>query len=399
MKKARLLMAIGTAMVLVGLGVCFVGAPYLVRFPQNVDQTSHYTGTITSFTNPSTFATLAKPVQVPLTVTREVKVVSSTHSDVVIDETIHLSFAGTTRTELYRYVMNRTSMQLLTSAGSYAFANPTSLIQAKGDYRVNLPMGFNSSSIYLAFAPQADVAVPLKATGPSHYDAQAGVTVTTFATSLNAPVAPYYLSYLKAQGLPMSLSASAVVALLQSHNVNFTQALTDLRPHLSAAESATVDAVLAKPVPVDYSYFYQGDTSAQSQTGAIVDSQSSSEGVAATLDLSGDAALLPILAQYSSIPSVHTLLSALGAEASAPPQPVLQMTYAQTPASVHAAGTFAKSQASKMNLLQWQFPLALGVLGALLVVAGLVWRPRHPAAGAGPTLPQPEPATTEGVLL
>ena len=56
MKKARLLMGIGTVLVLVGLGVCFVGAPYLVRFPGNVDQTSHYTGTITSYTNPTTFA-------------------------------------------------------------------------------------------------------------------------------------------------------------------------------------------------------------------------------------------------------------------------------------------------------------------------------------------------------
>ena len=53
----------------------------------------------------------------------------------VIDETIHLSFAGTTRTESYRYVMNRTSMQMLDNAGSYAFGNPDSLIQGKGDYR------------------------------------------------------------------------------------------------------------------------------------------------------------------------------------------------------------------------------------------------------------------------
>ena len=399
MKKARLLIGIGTVMVLVGLGVCFVGAPYLVRFPDNVDQTSHYTGTITSYTNPTTFAPLAKPVQVPLTVSREVKVVSTTHSDVVIDETIHLSFAGTTRTELYRYVMNRTSMQLLENAGSYAFDNPSNLIQAKGDYRVNLPMGFKSSGTYMVFAPQADVAVPLKATGPSHNDAQAGVSVTTFSTSLNAPVASYYRSYLKTQGLPMALSASAVAALLQSHNVDVNQALSDLRPHLSATQSATLDAVLAKPVPVDYTYFYQGDVSAQSQTGAIVASASSREGVAATLDLSGDAALLPILSQYSTIPSVHALLVALSAEAAAAPQPVLQMTYAQTPASVHAAGAFATSQANKMNLLQWQLPLALGVAGALLVIAGLLWRTRRPTAGAGPTLPQPEPATTQGALL
>ena len=75
------------------------------------------------------------------------------------------------------------------------------------------------------------------------------------------------------------------------------------------------------------------------------------------------------------------------------------MTYAQTAASVHAAGAFAKSQASKMNLLQWELPLALGVSGALLVVMGAAWRPRHPTIGVGLTLPQPEPATTEGALL
>jgi hypothetical protein len=75
------------------------------------------------------------------------------------------------------------------------------------------------------------------------------------------------------------------------------------------------------------------------------------------------------------------------------------MTYSQTPASVHSAGATSNSQASKMNLPQWESALVLGVAGALMVIAGLVWRPRHPNDGRGPALPQPERATTQGALL
>jgi hypothetical protein len=71
--------------------------------------------------------------------------------------------------------------------------------------------------------------LPLKATGPSHHDALAGTNVITFGGTLTAPVAPYYRSYLAAQGLPMSLSGTAVVALLASQHVNVSQALNDLR--------------------------------------------------------------------------------------------------------------------------------------------------------------------------
>jgi hypothetical protein len=81
-----------------------------------------------------------------------------------------------------------------------------------------------------------------------------------------------------------------------------------------------MDAVVAKAVPVDFSYFYQGDTSVATQTGAIVDARSNREGVTATLDPRGDAALLPILSQYSTVPSAHALLSAVRAVAAAGPK-------------------------------------------------------------------------------
>ncbi len=69
--------------------------------------------------------------------------------------------------------------------------------------------------------------------------------------------------------------------------------------------------------------------------------------------------------------------------AAAPPQPVYEMRYTQTPASVAAAGSYASSQADKVALATVTFPRALIAAGILFLLVGTVMilrsgrRPQH----------------------
>ena len=71
----------------VGLGVALLvgsvafrveAAPALVRFPPNVDETAHYTGTALTYVDPTTLLPLAHPKSEPVQISRQVKVVSGT---------------------------------------------------------------------------------------------------------------------------------------------------------------------------------------------------------------------------------------------------------------------------------------------------------------------------------
>ena len=62
--------------------------PALVRFPLNIDETTHYTGTATTYIDQSTLLPLATPKREPVSVDRHVRVVDGSFSKAVIAETI-----------------------------------------------------------------------------------------------------------------------------------------------------------------------------------------------------------------------------------------------------------------------------------------------------------------------
>ena len=398
--KSRWTAAIAGVFLIGGLGVRYVGDPTLVRFPLNVDQTLHYAGTATEFADPLTAAPLATPAVLPLTIDRRVKVVSGTYGHAVVDESIAMTFGGTTRTETYRYVMDRRTMTLESSAGSYAFGSPANPMPAAGTFRISLPLGTSSQGTYLAWAPQTASAATLTATGPAHHDARSGATVVSFNSNLDHPVAAYYAQWLRGTGAPDTLPVASAVAELTAHGADLGRLLADVGPKVTPAQLSALTAALSRPVPLSYSYFEQGRIAVEPTTGAIVDAGSSREGLSVTPDLSGAQAAEAILAPFANLPSVAAVSRALTALAA--PQVVLQLTYDQTPASVRAMADTAHSQAARMALIRWQLPLLLVALGLVVAALGVWRRPRHPGAVASlpaggsspapPARPAPVPA-------
>lgn len=371
--------SVAVVLVLMGLAVRFVGDPVLVRFPLNVDQKMQYRGTVTVMADPSTMAPLATPMVFPLTVNRTVKVVSGTYSRAVVDETTALTFAGSTQTTTYRYLMDRRTMKTLDSPQSYALGNRSFTMTPGGTYRINFPLGTSSSHSYGAFAPETGSAATATPTGPAHHSSVAGVDVITFNTALDHAVTPYYLSSLQKSGFPSQLTAAQAAAQLKAKGADLTALVQQVAPFLSSAQMTQLQQALAQPVPLSYRYFQQGQVQVEPTTGAVLSAGSTREGVSVSADLTGLKTLVSALAPLDTLPAVQALDRAAAALTSAGPQVAISMSYAQTPASVQAVTATAVDQAHLMSLIRWQLPLALVALGIVSLLLAVLWRPRRPA--------------------
>ena len=73
-------MCVGAALLVGSVAVRVVAAPALVRFPLNVDETTRYKGTATTFVDQATLLQYAQPKREPLEISRHVHVVSGNFS-------------------------------------------------------------------------------------------------------------------------------------------------------------------------------------------------------------------------------------------------------------------------------------------------------------------------------
>jgi hypothetical protein len=182
----------------------------------------------------------------------------------------------------------------------------------------------------------------------------------------------------------MQITATEITPQLTAAGIDVNQALADVSPLLTAAESALVADVLTAAIPLNYFFVVDGTVSIEPATGALIDVHSKQEGVAVQPDLSGVGKLQPLLDKYAAIPSVRALSDGLAAMADRPPQLAQTFAYTQTPASSLATADKAREQAHVMTLVTRWVPAAMTALGLLLFGLGLFgWlggRSRRPSA-------------------
>lgn len=371
-------------------------APALIRFPLNTDETAHFSGTATTYVDAKTLLPLKTPLKEPLTLDRHVKVLEGSANRAVIVEDVTIKTPSSTTHESYQYVMDRRSMKFLADAREYAFGDTKSPMHATGAYRVNFAMGTNADGTYRAYIPEVDRIVDLKLVEGKHKHSDANASVLDFSSKLEAPVAPYYLTHLKQIGLPMQVSSAQLQPQLLAAGVDINKVLAEVGPRLSPAESKLVSDTLGKPVPLRYYFIADGLISIEPRTGALIDVHTQREGVAVRPDVSGADVLQPLLAKYSSIPSVAGLAKALNGFKQAAPQPAQMLTYTQTVASSKHMASIANDQAAKMKLIRTTAPLVLAVLGLISLAAGVVLWGRRRRRDVGVLPPRvPEPPKTE----
>ena len=377
--------ALGLGVVLLAGSVAFraAAAPALVRFPLNIDETAHYTGTALTYVDQKSLLTLPVPKREPVSISRHVKVESGSFRKAVVDETVTIKTPSLTTVERYQYVIDRRTMKMVADPRQYAFGDPKATMHAAGSYRVNFAMGTKATGSYLAYIPEADVQSHLALVEGAHTHPDVNIPVIDFSSKEEKPVAPYYLEHLKAIGLPMQITGAQLEPQLAAAGIDVNQALADVTPHLTTAGKQLIAQVLAKPVKLHYFFIDDGAVSIEPKTGALIDVHTHTQGIAVQPDLSGVGELDPLLHEYASIPSVQALSVGLAKLAARPPQLAQSYTYTETVPSSQRAASIARKNIRMMTLVQVRIPWALAVLGAILLAVGLVLRRRRRGGTSG----------------
>src|SRR6478672_1601833 len=95
----------GVALLVGAVAFRVAAVPALERFPLNIDETSHYSGTATTAVDSATLLPLATPTVEPLSLSRHVKVIDGDDEQAVVRETVTIKAGPTTSVEKYQYVM------------------------------------------------------------------------------------------------------------------------------------------------------------------------------------------------------------------------------------------------------------------------------------------------------
>jgi hypothetical protein len=376
----------GVVLVAGALSWSTLAVPQLVKFPINTNLTLHYTGHFLTYVNPSTGATLARPTSVPLSVDRRVQAdpASSTSSVAIVKEQLLLHYSGKTATETNIYAVNRRSMCNVPSVRACTFA-PGNPYPAAGSYYLTLPMNIKPGVTKMnMWKPETATTYPLiplrPGAQPSSLD---GLKVAWFNGILPmTPVAPYERTALAKEGLPMTLAPAQVEAQMTAAGISIPALTKALTPALTPAEASQVATVLTKPITLHYYAFGSGLVGAETRTGTEVDIKNVVDAIDVAPDTSGLHVLTTVLARHTSVAGVPAALAALRHLATAPPQPVYELQYSQTPASIAAMVSTTNSQLRQINIVTDWIPIGLAVLGACLLVTGIYRRRSRPTPPA-----------------
>lgn len=354
-----------------------VVVPQTVKFPTNVDRTYHYAGSLVTFVDPQTGATLATPATVPLTIDRQVtSVPGATGAHVaVLKETITAHMGDRTAVQENVYALDRRTMKNISDPQAYTYA-AGNVLDRSGTYYLTMPMGLDASGESLSiWKPEAGASYPLVSTTPAR-GTEGGTKVVylqgTIPTPLPAPA--YELAALQAQGFPMQLAPTALTAQLTASGVDLAAVVPMLAANLSATEMQAVAGALASPIPLKYFVYGHGLTGVEPTTGSLVTMTGVVDGIAVQPDLSAIAPVAAALASHADVPAIASLIGVFDKMVAAPPQPVYEMQYTQTPASVTEAAADARSDARTVTLMTTTIPTWLAIVGGLFIIAGAaVW--------------------------
>lgn len=387
-RLSKLALGVGVVLLVVAALWTPVAVPRIVKFPTTTNVHVAYSGSLVTYVAATTGARLEPPIAVKLTVDRHLQAIpaESTSNVALVKETITLHDGALHTTQLNVYALDRRTMQLVADPRAFTL-KPGNAPNRHASYYVTLPMGLGGTTQLPIWKPESGTTYllhPLAAPTAGSPVALDGLSVMWFRGSLPMTAAPAYeRSALAAQGLPMSLSPVEVDALLAAQGVSVSRLGAALAPVLTPSELRTLLAVLGNPISLQYFIFGSGELAAEPRTGTIVKLQDVVDGVAARPDPAPMATVVSVLDRHLAVPGVRVAVAAIGRIESAPPQPVYELRYTQTPGSVASMATLAHNQIGQIDIATRDLPIGLGLLGLILVSPALVALARRRRRVAG----------------
>jgi len=365
-----------------------VVAPQLTKLPTSLDISYRFTGTYTGYVNQSTGARLAAPQNLPLTIDRQVKAVpaQSTSSELVVNDASTVAFGPDKTPQILQYVLDRSTAESVKSPHAYALV-PGNVVDRTGSYSLGPPPGADTAETYPLWVDEIGKAVPIS---------YANVTQTVHGVAvqewqLNLPATPMAASFVSAMHLPTTMSFADFEAQLKAQGTDLALGLKVLSGSLTAAEKASLAALTAKPIPLQYFYAINIKLLVEPASGTIVDTLTAVRAYSVRPELGPlAAALAPMLAAHPTNPAAAPLAAGSKKLITAPAQPLYTLTFHQTPASITETAGQAGHTALLLRIVELWIPVGLGVIGLVLVGLAFIGRWRREPPSTKPAQPGPQ---------
>ena len=382
MKPRRSLIIAAIVAAAAAVAWTFVAVPRLVLLPDDIDKHLTYAGTFVTFVNPGTGASLATPVEVPLTIDRHVVALDGQGDGgtALVEDEVVLAFAGREDAKSATYRIDRRTME--NQPAAY-----TSVTAAEGTYSINLPFDADADATFQMWKADTGTSYPLRHVDGAETATINGLETLRFTGSMPAtPVTDATAERFAKQGLPTSLAPDAVLARLEAAGIDIEKTTAALLGVLSDTDREAILGRLGSPVPLTYNFALDATAFVEQSTGMVVEVRDAVEQVTVAPDTSGLDEIATILAAYPQSPEAQNVRQALEQLGAAGPQPVYEVRYSQTPASVAASVEDAQDAAASKRLAERTVPGALLLVALIFVVLAFVTR-RRPVAPVTAAVP------------
>jgi hypothetical protein len=368
-----------TAILIAALAWIVVGVPTFVKYPTDLDITPQYEGTFTLLVDPATAAPLDDPLVLPLTIDRHIEVIDSGATRAVVQETIQQragDLVDTTQTNVY--VLDRSTLENVEDARAYAF-EPSNVVDRSGTFRVNLPFNTDADGTYEIYSNDIGTTYEMRPDTANPVADEAGLELHNFVGSVDAePMDPAYFEEISGSvSLPTTMTLDQLQPQLLAMGVDVEAIVAAISPVISAEDMATLVAATGEPIGLDYFVTFEGRAAIETTTGAQVH-VSATESVLARPQLTALPVLVEVLGRYPQVPAAVDAVAALEELATAPPTPLYEYTYDQTPASVEDVGGTVASLRNQVRLAKMWLPIGLLVTAALVLVISTLVFGRRP---------------------
>lgn len=390
---SKVLIVLGIIFILAAILWWAIAVNALVKLPDDIDIVNEYEGKMTFYIDPLTRERLPEggELQSEMAVEQAIKANAAAYdsSTGIVDEvlTVKLEIGAlpVEKTSEFAYALDRKNNENKSDERAYAWV-PQNVVDRAGTHYPLFPFDTSKDEEYLMWKSEVGRGIPVEFVEEADKE---GVTVYNYKLNLESTeVVPEYVEY-SPFGLKPEITFEELKPTLAAMGVNVDDFVAAASRAMTPEDLQVLNQALQAPIPVKYSWDTAMEFSVEPKTGVPVDIAKDADTLSMRPDTSGMSALGAVLEKYAANPALgpyvaqfDQLVSRLGGE-----QKVFEYTIKSTADTVTAALKDAKDNTSRINLVKVYIPWALLILGALILIIGLLIggeaAPPTEAAGSG----------------
>jgi len=370
---SKLLIVIGILLILASILWWAIAVNAMVKLPDDVEVHNHYEGEMTWYVDTATHQPLPEGEEktVPLSVNQDIIAEAGEYdsSTGVLEETVNV-VAGNVALPASRcvYVLDRKTMENVGDPRAFAWTADNQ-VDRSGSYYPYFPFDTSKDEKYEVW--KSEIGRTLE-TEFVNEEEKKGMTVYNFKLACeNVEVDEVYLA---SMGFPTKLTLEEMKPALLAAGVDL-DALKALAARVMApGDLQVLQQAVKKEIPVSYLWTMERELSVEPKTGIVLDVYKNVESLSRKADLSVLADLTPVLDKYADNPQLGPAVKALSQMQSQAgnAEKVFSLQFASTQDSIDAAAEEAKKEAGRINLVKVYIPWALLIVGALVLIVGLL---------------------------